>query len=232
MVKDLTIIYLSAGRLSQKFGDNIRRKLLEVVGDTPIISVSKQPLDFGTNLVFPGHCSIYNEFKESYLGACAATTKYIAIAEDDSLYCKEHFEHIPREGYFSYNVACWGIYTWVDPPIYNLKNRRNYNGLICERELFIKRWKEIFDKFPTEESLPESKKKWFAEPGRYEAELGVTIYPTEEYVTNPTIIRFSHEMDCWGYQYCGRRKAMGAIRAFDIPHWGKAEDVLRTYYEI
>ena len=47
---DLTIIYITANVVKEKFGEKVREKLLESAGDFPIISVSQKPMDFGENI--------------------------------------------------------------------------------------------------------------------------------------------------------------------------------------
>ena len=65
-MNDLTIIYISANRIDEGFAYRVREELLKAAKGIPIISVTKKPLSFGKqNLVFPGECSIYNEYKET-----------------------------------------------------------------------------------------------------------------------------------------------------------------------
>ena len=49
--KDLfTIIYYTSNKEDEAFEGKTRKKLLEVCGDIPIISVSQKPIDFGKNI--------------------------------------------------------------------------------------------------------------------------------------------------------------------------------------
>ena len=47
MEKDLTIIYITASQLPKEFVEWNRKSLLDQVGDFPIISISREPLEFG-----------------------------------------------------------------------------------------------------------------------------------------------------------------------------------------
>ena len=118
-MKDITIIYITANKLTDSFAKNIRKELLKAAGEIPIISVSKKPLKFGVkNLVFPGEASIYNEYKETLAGVKEAKTKYVAICEDDSLYsslldgsekrplCETCFDMFEKE---RENLIKWGV---------------------------------------------------------------------------------------------------------------------------
>lgn len=227
-MNDITIIYITANKIDQTFAENVRRELVKAAGGLPIISVSKKPLNFGTkNLCFPGEASVYNEYKETYLGVKEAKTKYIAIAEDDSLYTPAHFAHIPQPDTFEFNIGCWGIFSWIKPPIYNLKYRHNHNELICERDLYIATMEERYAKYPDSKNYP---RHFFGEPGRYERALGVKEHKIGEFMTDPPIIRISHEGDCYGWQAMGTRKKMGPIKAYDVPYWGKASELLERIY--
>ena len=63
-MKDLTIIYLTANQTPEVFAEYQRKILLEAIGDTPLISISRKPLNFGTNLLDiekQGYINIYHQ---------------------------------------------------------------------------------------------------------------------------------------------------------------------------
>lgn len=221
--QDLSVIYYTANQVPEAFGRAIRDQILESAGDASIISVSHRPLDFGENIVVDlprHHLSIY---KQALIGAKAATTEFIALTEDDVLYSSEHFKHRPQSGKFAYNIANWGIYTWVDPPIFSWKGRRNLSALICERELFIEAMEERFAKHGDDVETA-----IWAEPGKYERHLRVTPRETEEYWSSPPNVVFSHET-ALAFGNLGRRKRLGELRAYRIPFWGDADEVIKIY---
>jgi hypothetical protein len=51
MINDLTVIYLTASQIPEAWAKFNRDKLIEAIGDTALISVSRKPLDFGINLL-------------------------------------------------------------------------------------------------------------------------------------------------------------------------------------
>lgn len=218
--QDLTIVLYTAKTISDLFERETRHYLLEALpsGTTFI-------LDEIHKGVTPSHVNIY---RQALRGVKQATTKYIALAEDDVLYSPEHFKHRPSPGKFAYNVNSWMIYTWEKEPVFSQKlgGRRNLNGLICERELFIEAMEERFAKYPDESKVDLS---IWAEPGKYERMLGVTIRETEIFTTNPPNIVFSHDKEL-SFKGLGKRKRLGEIRATEIPYWGKAQDI-RSLYE-
>lgn len=226
-MKDLTIIYITANRISEKFANSVITQLLLAVRDTPIISVSHKPIKLGQNIVvnaMPHHLQIY---ANAYLGAKEAKTKYIAIAEDDTLYSPEHFKYRPSTGKFAYNISCWGVFTWSKPAIYSHKllGRRNHNMLICERDLYVEAMRERFNKYPYWDNV---RLGLWAEPGKYENQLGVTVRETETFFTNPPNVMFSHPKGL-SHAGLGERKRLGELRAYDIPYWNHAKDIIKLY---
>lgn len=217
----------TANHISDYFMANTQKYLLEATHNYPLISVSHKPMDLGQNIVVDLPRTHFNIYHQAHIGAKAATTEYIAMAEDDVLYSPEHFKYRPKKKPFAYNLGVWGIYTWQDPPLYNYKGggRINFCSLICEREAFIKAMEERFTKYPNDEA---NKDLW-AEPGKYERQLGVTPQEFETLYTNPPNIMFSHET-ALSFEGLGTRKRAGEIRATDIPYWGSAKTI-RSMYE-
>lgn len=224
---DLTIIYITANKLRESLASVCREQLLKAKGDAEIISVSKKPMDFGYNIVFDTPAGLINLYRETMAGVRQAKTKYVAIAEDDTLYSEQHFKLRPKLGHFAYDVSCWGVYTWMKPAIYSFKQRRNHNMLICERDLYLKELEERFAKYTDDSKIP---LKYFAEPGRYNRQLGITTYPTQEIVSYLACVRFSHQDESLGMKYQGIRKAVGFLQAYDIPQWGNADKLVERYY--
>lgn len=225
-MKDLTAVYYTANKISEKFAKNAQAQLLMALGDLPLITVSHEPMMLGKNIVVELEPSHFNIYRQALIGAEEAKTKYIALCEDDVLYSPAHFEYRPNPGKFAYNLGAWSIFTWQDPPMFTHKGvvRKNLNSLICERDLFVEAMRERFDKYPNDEV---SKDVW-GEPGRYEHLLGVTVRETEEFYTNPPNIIFSHPNEL-SYEGLGKRKRHGEYRATVIPYWHSASEVMRLY---
>lgn len=226
----ITAIYITANVISDHFAQGTRKNLLDALGDLPLVSVSKKPIDFGTNICVgdtPRHAA--NIYRQALIGAKAATTEYIAIAEDDVLYSPAYFKQRSSPGTFAYGVNNWAIYTWGDP-MFTLKaptGRKTFNSLVCERELFIEAMEERFRLWPDDSKITSD---IFGEPGRYDRHLGTTPRPTEEFFLNPPNIVFSHQA-AMGFAGLGTRKRVGQVRAIEIPYWGRAEDILLMYNE-
>lgn len=93
---DLTAIYYTAHLEHPPTEQAIREKHLESAGDVPIISVSQQPLDFGTNICV-GNVGVsdLNAFRQCQLGVQQAKTKYVCPIEADFLYPPAYFQFEP-----------------------------------------------------------------------------------------------------------------------------------------
>lgn len=222
---DISVVYYTANKLSTYFMSQTQQYLMVAIKGLPLVSVSKKPMSFGKNICVgdtpQSHLNIY---RQALIGAKAAKTKYVAFAEDDILYTEEHFKHRPKPGYFAYNLGVWGVYTW-NPTMFSWKGRRNLSQLVCERDLFVEAMEERFAKYQNDEITPVG--SW-AEPGKYESNLGVTVRQTEEFYSNPPNIMFSHT-EALAYQNLGHRKRFGELRATEIPHWGRIEKVMENY---
>lgn len=222
----LSVVFYTANTAPIDFRIAILDNLEKAIGDLMLITVSKKPMEFGdVNLVEDTPSSHFNIYRQALTGAKSATTKYIALCEDDQLYSPAHFNYRPRRTPFAYNLGYWGIYTWQDPPMYNYKGRKNLGNLICDRVAFIEAMEERFAKYPNPN--PNLKDIW-AEPGKYERQLGVTIRESEDFYSQPPNVKFSHPTEL-SFNALGTRKRSGELRATDIPYWNRADD-LRILY--
>lgn len=106
---DKTIIYYTANRESEALTKLVQKTLLEAADGLPIISVSQKPIDFGENIcVGDVGFSSHNSVRQVLIGAEKATTRYVALAEADCLYPKEHFRYKPRnDKIFWYDRNVW-----------------------------------------------------------------------------------------------------------------------------
>jgi hypothetical protein len=226
---DLTVVMYTCNEIPLAFASKTYNQLLKAAQGDPIIVVSQKPMPIDEqNIVVDlprHHLSIY---RQALIGAKAAETKYIALAEDDVLYSPGHFRCRPQNTMkFAYNMNFWNITTWSEPMFtQKLGGRRNLGQLICDRELFIIAMEERFAKYP--EGSDVNLSNW-AEPSKYENHLGVSVQGWEAFTTNPPNIMFSHET-ALSFGGLGTRKRLGEIRANDIPYWGEANKI-RGFYQ-
>lgn len=225
MSNDLTVIYLTANELPKRWTDFQIYNLVKSAYDFPIITISRKELPLGTNLIDTEEKSYANIYRQLLRGAKMAQTKYIAVAEDDVLYTKEHFhEFRPKDDEFAYDRSRWSLFAWDG--MYSLRNRISNCSLIAPRELLIEALQERFDKYPDNDFPME----FMGECGRERVErgLGITRRKMVEYYSSNPIVQLSHD---YGTEERQRkhRKAHAQIKAFDIPNWGRGIDIIQKY---
>jgi hypothetical protein len=222
---DITIIMLTASRVPKKWAAFHKQKLIEAADGSPIITISREPLDWGQNIVDTQEYTISNIYFQLLQGAKAATTEYIAVAEDDTLYPKEHFQFRPPEDSFAYNQNRFGVFRWSKTPTYFWKDRISNSTLIAPRKLAIEALEERFAKYP--QGTPGG---LTGELGRsnIEDKLGVKRQKAIWFQTEISVVRIDHELGIDRLSQ-SHRKGMGILRAYDIPYWGKAADIVKEF---
>lgn len=222
---DLTILYITASELPKSFAEYQMSVLLDAAGDYPIISASRQPLDLGINILDTEQRHISNIYRQILKMAKLAETEFVAIAEDDTLYHKDHFNfYRPDSDTFAYDQNRFALFTWGEPT-YSWRNRKSNASLIAPRLLLIEALEERFAKYP--EGTPA---KLTGEVGRnkLEKQLGLTERKSIEVFCEQSMIQINHDTGTEDRQR-SHRKRLGQIKAFDIPHWGKASDIIANY---
>lgn len=211
---DLSIIFLTLNRTPEGFAKKQLETLHEAAGDTPILTISRKPMD-GWNILDDNEPGYLNIYRQMLRGAKLCTTEYVATAEDDCFYPREHFALRPKT--IGYNQHRFALFTWGQP-MYHWRNRFSNATLIAKRELLISALEERFAKWGN--SWPPH---YIGEVGRKRVDdgLGVTHYPAETLFSNTAVIQVNHELANEERQR-RKRKSYGPIRAYDIPHWGKA----------
>jgi hypothetical protein len=201
--------------------------LKKALGKIPVVSLSRVPMDFGDNYIDEGPYGYVNIYKQILRGCKIAKTKYIAVTEDDTLYHENHFRRFrPRDDEFAYNRLRWSIFSW-GPPVYSLRRRISNCGCIAPRELMIEALEERFEKCG--DDIPDAR---CGECGRWKLEkmLGITIRKSVDFYSRLAIIQLSHPSGTEDRQQI-MRKSHAEVRAFDIPYWGRAEDLVKKYHE-
>lgn len=224
---DITIIFLTVNRLPEHWVAFHKEKLLEASEGAPIITVSvKEMPDMpGINIIQQEPFNASNIYRQMLRAAKLATTPFVAVAEDDTLYPKEHFVSFrPEEDEFAYNMSKWGLFTW-GVPTYFWRNRITNHTLIAPRELLIKCLEERFEKYP--DGTPDDRT---GEVGKLRTErlLRLPHYKHVEFMTTEPVVALNH-VYAIDPREVSMVKRMGLLRAFDIPKWGKAEDIVKKF---
>jgi hypothetical protein len=224
-VSDITAIFLTLNRMPPRWVEFHMGHLLAALGDIPVISISRVPMAFGTNIVDTASPCYSNYYRQILRGCKVAKTKYVAAVEDDVLYHESHFRRMrPADDEFAYNRCRWSVFSWGEPQ-YSLRNRISNCSCIAPRELYIEALTERF-------ALPKIHEGLMGECGRNDVEvkLGITQRKKVEFFSRIPIVQLSHEGGTEKRQQ-ERNKSHAEVRAFDIPYWGRAEDILKHYTE-
>lgn len=245
---NITVVYYTSNYLETKkpkFVEKTREQLLKAIDNLPMVIVSQKPTIFGhhsTNVcvgdIGRSHLNIYRQILE---GARAATTDYVAMAEDDILYSKAHFQpelFIKKEfikpNIFLYDMAKVSLFSWTKPPMFSFRTKRRVvNQLIAPRQMLVDSLEERFRRY--DELIKQGWKeekiiKYWGDPGRYEHLLGVTPRKSYEFYSWVPSVVFSHE-HAFGYLYQGKKKKIGDLRIIELADWGKASDIVKLYNE-
>lgn len=218
-MNDITIIFLTLKKLPLGWQKYHKEVLLEAIQGAPLIEISPDG-----DIIQDEPPSPSNVYKQLLRGALAAKTEYIAVAEDDSLYPVDHFQYRPEKGVFAYNQSHWSLFTWGEPT-YSWRDRLGNYTLIAHREDVIEALTERFEKYPN--GTPPDKT---GEIGRWrtDTQLGLTRRKTEIFRTNTPIINICHQLGL-DERASRKRKALGTLRAYDIPHYGHARDLIKKF---
>ena len=254
MTKDnLTIVYYTCNYLetaNPEFLSNTKAQLVKAIEDLPLIVVSHKPVSKESFIGYEGNYSNIvlgdigrshlNIYRQIMIGAKEAKTKYVAMAEDDILYSKDHFfsaqidkEFKADEDIFLYDMNKLSLFTWSKPPIFSFRSKRKVvNQLIAPSRMLAEAMEERFkrlDELKATGRSEESIIKYWGDPGRYEGLLGVTPRKSVEFYSATPSIVFTHSK-AFGYEFNhGKRKRHGDIKIVELLEWGRAEEVLKLW---
>ncbi len=220
----ITLLYYTANRIEERFGDNIRKHLLSF--DLPIISVSHKPMDFGYNIVCDDmEPSVYNIYRQILYGVVLVETEYVACCEDDALYTLEHFSYRPAKDTFAYS------YRWlVNKDCYFFRHRANMCMCIAPTKLLIETLLARFIKYPPivpGVGMTPDQLNGFGEPGRYEWKLGLPTVKMEVFNQTIPTLTFNHRPSMGGVRVRSQHEQMET----ELPNWGKASDLWKRFYD-
>jgi hypothetical protein len=218
-------VYLTLNLVPDAWAEFQQASIRSHIGSSaPIISLSRIRTDFGFNVLQDAPPSLSNIQRQLLRGARLLNTAYVAVLEDDTLYPREHFELRPDSGHFGYNMTRWGLFTWGEPT-YFWRNRALNSTLIVERELLIEALEERFRVWPY--GMPDTLVGEIGRPA-IDRVLNVTPRRAQSLWSTVGVVQFSHPASADPLSR-SQRKRMSHVRAFDIPYWGRAEDLVKRF---
>lgn len=234
-MSDLTVIYLTCNLLPSKWQEYHRGHLLRAVEDRPMVVISAKPVleDRWPNTKFLMQrepFSAWNVYRQLLRGAKLAETKYIAVAEDDTLYTRRHFSDFrPPDDAIAYDMSRWSVFSWKGEKAFFSAIRKHGNfAMIGPRKLVIEALEERERKYPNGHD-------YAGEIGRPDVErnLGVTRRKLVEWYCIEPMVNLAHPqgLSPTYIDTPGLARKPGELKAFDIPIWGKAADIAAVYNE-
>jgi hypothetical protein len=221
-VGDLTAIYYTCNREHPEFERRIQETLLEAMGDTPLISVSKKPIDFGRNICVgdvPGGDSSQNAYRQFQIGAKAATTKWVCPAEADFLYPPEYFTFEPeREDTFYVAKPLWVLFAQRGKArVYVYKPRGSEAAMMVGRKTIIDRIEYMLNDFG----------EWggsHADGHTFTYLLNRHEVSTDTWILENPIVTFKTDRNM-------HRRTPHDVQSKrrEIPYWGSSKELIERY---
>lgn len=204
---------------------------MSAVGDRPLITISAKPVDMpGMHLIQEGPFCATNVYRQLLRGAKLAETKYVAVAEDDTLYTRRHFSDFrPPDDAVAYDMSRWSVFSWKGKDAFFSAIRKHGNfTMIGPRQLVIDALSEREEKWPNGHP-----KDYTGEIGRREVEgvLKVTRRKLVEWWCIEPMINLCHPQGL-SPNYIntpGLARKPGELKALSVPYWGSAAAIAEIY---
>ena len=227
----MDIIYITDNCLDDHIFKRCQDYLIDASNGKKIISISQKKIDFGDNFCIGEIGRSYLSIEKQILkGIEQSKSKWVAIAEHDVIYSKEHFNFKPPNSKrFWYNKNFY--YLQYSTGEFARRNRKILSQLICSRKLLLMATKIKIKIL--------SNKDWFkyslGEPGvasyfrtickaknnelKRLVKSYVLNFSSEEFKTKTPNIDIRH-----GNNFSGGRTARRRFK--HIKPWGKMKDIL------
>jgi hypothetical protein len=197
----------------------------------PMVAISAKPLDWDRQdteyLIQDGPFCAWNVYRQILRGASLADTKYVAVAEDDTLYSRRHFtEFRPKDDECAYDLSRWSVFSWLEKPFFSQIRKYGNFMMLGPRQLVVDALKEREEKYP-------SGYHYTGEIGRREVEhvLGLRRNKLAEWYCIDASVNLAHpEGLSPTYQFTkGRERKPGEMKALEVPYWGTAASIATVY---
>ena len=207
-----TIVYYTDHHIDADLMRACQKNLLKVAGPIPIISVSQQPMNFGTNINVGekprSNRSIYEQILAGVTAAEPGSVIY--LCEHDVAYSPSHFAHVPEvKGRIEYNQ---NRYYWAPGQNEYLiaKGKWPLSQLVAYREYLLKQVRKAL-----EQEAPTSELYRGARTHRYESERpNVDIRHGKNFSQNGQ----------WKRDYY---RGVSELTVRNIGHWGSPGHMLK-----
>jgi group I intron endonuclease len=225
------IVYYTDNRLDPIIMKAVQNSIKKSCPDCEIISVSLQPIDFGTkNIALNEKRGYLTMFKQILAGLEASTADVVFLCEHDVLYNKSHFDFTPpKRDVFYYNDNRWHVDTKTGRTLFY--HAQSTSQLCADRKLLVEHYRKRVERVEKEGF---SYRLGF-EPGNHPYPRGVDFYTRESYFSEYPNIDIRHTNNLtksrWTKEEFRNKKNLWAWTEGDsVPGWswekGKFYDFL------
>jgi len=251
-VTDLTILYTTDNALDKILAERCMEKLKEITDGIQIVSVSQKPIDLGKNICVGdiGRSGISME-RQLEAGLEVIDTEYVAIAEHDCIYDREHYDwRPPDKTNFWYNDNCW-LLQYDNPKFPDLNGQYSYwplrrvlSQMICGTDIYRKAVQDRIKVINDPDWIHHWPTGRMGEPGAADYKSMMKISRHKElrhlrqhiknYIINYNAKDFKTEIPNidirHGSNLTGPRR--GRNRTFNLKPWGTMQELLRIGIEV
>jgi len=223
------VVYYTDNQIDPQMMLACQRQILKGIKEKHIISVSLQPIDFGTNIHLPLERGYLTMFKQILAGLEASTADVIFFCEHDILYHPSHFDFVPpRKDAFYYNLNVWKVRAG-DGHALRVDDCKQTSGLCAWRELLLEHYRKRVERVERDGF----DRNMGFEPGTHNPPRGIDNYGAESYVSRYPNIDIRHDRNLtpnrWNRdQFRNQRYTIGWTEADEVPGWGNTKKLMDT----
>jgi len=218
-MSETTVVYYTHNQEIPSFEERIQASILEHKGDLPLISVSQKPIDFGENICV-GEVGVnsLNTWRQVLIGCQAAKTKFVCLAESDTLHSSEYFSFVPERDDIHYIITPLYIFF-----VQRGKSHLYYNKPYSDNQVIVGRDCMIDHLTILLKGLPEWQKEGDYEKNAFigrpdiqkniviiEQQIGIVTFKTDQNMHRKSVFR------------------RGGFR--EIPYWGTSKQLMEKYF--
>ena len=211
-----SIIYYTSNRENMSFERKVRETILENCGGLPIVSVSQEPLDFGTNIcVGDVGASGFNCFRQIQIALREVKTEFVIATEADCLYPPDYFQYRPERNDVCYRNS--NLYVMPDKrDFYFYKKEGATHAQIMDTKCYLDRLNELFKDAPL----------WSTEEMNFPRERHhrVDIFDeVEHFNTKNPVVQIKTHKGLRYYTHSDRTPI------YTLPYWGDGKVIRKKY---
>lgn len=229
------VVYYTHGVGDPRIIEACRKQIKKGIKEKHIVSVSLEPLKYGTNFVVnekPGYLTMA---KQILTGLEASTADVVFFCEHDVLYHPSHFDFIPyRKDVMYYNTNVWRV-RYTDGHGLFVNGLQQLSGLCAYRETLIGHYRERIKKLEAfiaehgEEGFGNYVRAMGFEPGTHGRPERVDDLTADSWQSQFPNFDIRHDSNLtpsrWNKdQFRNQRYTDGWTEADEIPGWGVTKD--------